>query len=109
MIRTPPLIEGEKIIKRATACIFVGLRSNSWKPINLILTNRRLLFCQPLPRVIFGVALDKIKDMLIVKRRIIFGLKRKTICIVIGNRHRYVAIDNPEIWRDDIILAKNFR
>ena len=109
MIRLPPLIKGERIIKRGSACVFVGLCSNSWKPINLILTNRRLLFCQPLPRVIFGVALEKIKDIWIVKRRIIFGLRRKTICIVMEKGHRYIAINNPETWRDDIILAKNFQ
>ena len=105
----PPLIEGEKIIKRGSACISIGLYSNSWKPVNLVLTNKRLLFCQPSVRVIVGVELDRVKDMLIVKRRIIFGLKRKTICIVMKNRYQYVAVNNPERWKDDIMLTKNTR
>ncbi len=105
----PPLIEGEKIIKRGSACISIGLYSNSWKPVNLVLTNKRLLFCQPSIRVIFECVLDKVKNMEIVKRRIILGLKRKTIHIVMEKRHQYVAVNNPERWRDDIMLTKNTR
>ncbi|MCP8322391.1 MAG: hypothetical protein H3Z52_15855 [archaeon] len=102
----PPLIEGEKIIKRGPACISIGLYSNSWKPVNLILTNKRLLFCQPSFRVIFEGMLHKLKNMEIVKRRIILGLKRKTIHIIMEKGHQYVAVNNPEKWRDDIMLAK---
>ncbi|MCP8307715.1 MAG: hypothetical protein H3Z53_01440 [archaeon] len=68
MMKNPPLIEGEKIVKRVTACISIGLHPNSWKPINLILTNKRLLFCQPSIRVIVEISLDKVRDIWIKEK-----------------------------------------
>lgn len=109
MMKDPSLIEGEKIIKRGSACISIGLYSTSWKPVNLILTNKRLIFCQPSFKVIIEVALDKIKDIGIVERRFILGAKRKTICTIMENGYQYVAVNDPERWRDDIMLAKNLR
>ncbi|MCP8309437.1 MAG: hypothetical protein H3Z54_12230 [archaeon] len=105
----PHLTEEERIIKRAPACISIGLYSNSWRPVNLILTSKRLLFCQPSFKVIVEVALDRVKDIWIVKRKFILGLKRKMICIVMEKGYQYFAVNNPERWRDDIMLARNFR
>lgn len=106
-MRDLPLTDGEEIIQRGSACICVGLHYSSWRPVNLILTNKRLLFCQPSFRIISEVMLDKVTDIAVVQTRFILGLKRKSLHIQMDEKHRYVAVNNPYGWKDAIIKAKH--
>jgi len=100
------LKDGEEIIRRSSACVSMGLY-NSWKPISLVLTDRRLLFCQPPSRAIFGASLHGVAGVVLVRRRFILGLRRKQLCISFRTGRRYVAVNKPEEWLDAIMEAKS--
>lgn len=78
----------------------------SWRPVSLVLTERRLLFCQPPHRAIFQVSLGDVNDVAIVKGRFILGLRRKLLRILLKFGGRYVAVNNPEVWMEAIMEAK---
>lgn len=105
-MRDPPLAPGEKIVRRGSASLRVGLYGSSWKPVNLALTNRRILICQPSFRAIWQTQLDKVNEVTIVKTRFILGLKRNSLYIETNGTKQCVAVNNPEEWKTEIMRAK---
>jgi|GEM_PF-408529 len=102
-IRKPvnfPLLQDEKVLKYYTASYDVGSSlASSWRLGNLYLTNERLLFVQG-RKILFGVLLNQIKTINIVKRKWILGKKVKQLNIVSQDRRvPYIAIKEPENWK----------
>ena len=102
-IRKPvnfPLLQNEEVLKYYTASYDVGSSlASSWRLGNLYLTNERLLFVQG-RKILFGVLLNQIKTINIVKRKWILGKKVKQLNIVSQDKKvPYIAVKNPEEWK----------
>lgn len=106
LLRKPaklPLAQDEEIMMYYTASYDAGTSlSSSWRPGNLYLTNKRLLFVQ-IARIIYQILLNEIRDITIVKRSWILGKKVKQLCISYetghGRKISYIAVRNPEQWK----------
>lgn len=98
-----PLLQDERVVKYYTASYDVGSSlASSWRLGNLYLTNKRLLFIQG-RKISFGILLNQIKTINIVKRRWILGKKVNQLNIVSpGKRVPYIAIKDPDGWKKAI-------
>ena len=106
MIKKPvklPLLQGEEVLKYYTASYDTGTSlASTWRPGNLYLTNKRLLFVQ-IRKILFDVLLSQIKTINIVKREWILGKKVKQLNIVReGRKVPYIAVKDPENWKREI-------
>ena len=101
----PPLFEGEKIVLRAQGSFQEGRSGSSWKLGHLYLTNKRLFFIQ-VTKQAFGVGLDEIRDLRVVKRGWLLGVRIKQLGVSFkaggGERTAYIALEKPERWVETI-------
>jgi len=100
-MRGPFLYEGEKIILQAQGSLQEMFWGSSWKLGHLYLTNKRLSFIQVTKRV-FGASLDEVRDLRVVKRVWLLGVRVKQLRISLkcGGRKKavYIALEKPEKW-----------
>lgn len=102
----PDLIMGEEIIMRGQASYDAGSsHSDLWKLGHLYLSEKHLFFLQG-QKTIFKIALNKLKEVKIVKRTWAFGKIIKQLCLILrnppGGKVVYIGIENPEKWKNMI-------
>lgn len=101
----PLLFEGEGIVLRAQGSLQEGRYGSSWKLGHLYLTNKRLFFIQVTKRI-FEVGLDEIRDLMVVKREWLLGVRIKQLGVSLkpggGERIAYIALEKPERWVETI-------
>jgi len=101
-------LSNEKVLlKRNGACS--PSKTGPWKPGSLWLTNRRFLFFQPYPDVIFQAALSDVVDVGVGMGRYVLGIRKRMLYLLKQSERdtisAWFAVDNPAQWEDELRKA----
>ena len=91
-------VQQEKIIRTDSGVLCVSIYG-AWRPIKLVLTERRLV-CQQGSNIVWSVPLYEALRVNVVEARVVLGLKRKALLIEVGKAKGLVYVKNPEEWRN---------
>lgn len=95
------------LLQRQAACS--PSRTGPWKSGSLWLTNKRFLFFQPYPNVIFQAALEDIVDVGVEMGRYVLGVKKKLLNLMKRSEMDTISVwfvvDNPGHWDDEVRKA----
>lgn len=98
-------VQTERIVKSGSAAICVNTYGGVWRPVNLILTDERLI-CQQGYKVIFSIPLCAVLGVEVVKTKVMLGLKRKGLLVDAGKAKRLICMNSPEQWRNLILQSR---